>query len=379
MTIQHPASLIPFYELNWQIGEAVSEGLVNRQSKSFGFGKWINLYCYSKECVYSKSWTEITKICRGLITSPDERRVVAFSFPKFFNYGEINAEFPNEPYKIYDKLDGSLIIAYWYSNKWNFATKGSFNSIQAIEAEGLALSNKNYFENMTPGYTYLFEYVGPRNKIVVKYPENKLILLGIYDSSGIEIDIETSSLPKANLYSHSDLNKLLQDSKFWPHQEEGRVIKFESGYRLKIKGDDYKRIHAALNRLTPLHVWELMAENNEKAQEFKKLLPEEFWNDFDSIYAILNNYLNSAINITYKNYLLYKEYTDKDLGLILHTFEPLVAKLAFVWRKFNGSKETLLSNPKARLAIFNSFRPKNNVLIGYEPSFGLKTIQEEDV
>ena len=37
-----------------------------------------------------------------------------------------------------------------------------------------------------PGWTYLAEYVGPDNRIVVSYPTSLLIYLSAYDEAGVE-------------------------------------------------------------------------------------------------------------------------------------------------------------------------------------------------
>ncbi len=96
------------------------------------------IYNYSRTCQYENKWDEITKSCRGLILDQDGN-VVAKGFDKFFNIEEHNLEnIPNEPFEVFEKLDGSLGILFWYQGKWILATKGSFVSEQAMRGrEGL--------------------------------------------------------------------------------------------------------------------------------------------------------------------------------------------------------------------------------------------------
>ena len=63
--------------------------------------------------------------CRGLIlNSKKDFEVVSFPYVKFFNYCEGNAakiDWENEP-RVYEKIDGSLMILYFYNNEWNVST-----------------------------------------------------------------------------------------------------------------------------------------------------------------------------------------------------------------------------------------------------------------
>ena len=95
----------------------------------------ISIYNYSRTCQYENKWDEITKACRGLILD-QEGNVVAKGFDKFFNIEEHKPEeIPNEPFEVFEKLDGSLGILFWYQGKWILATKGSFTSDQAVRAK----------------------------------------------------------------------------------------------------------------------------------------------------------------------------------------------------------------------------------------------------
>ena len=92
----------------------------------------ISIYNYSRTCQYENKWDEITKMCRGLILD-QEGNVIAKGFNKFFNMEEHQPEeIPNEPFEVFEKLDGSLGILFWYQGKWILATKGSFTSDQSI-------------------------------------------------------------------------------------------------------------------------------------------------------------------------------------------------------------------------------------------------------
>jgi RNA ligase len=43
-----------------------------------------------------------------------------------------------------------------------------------------------------------------------------------------------------------------------PRDREGFVVRFASGLRIKLKGEQYCRIHKLISRCTPLALWDAM-------------------------------------------------------------------------------------------------------------------------
>lgn len=121
----------------------------------------LTIWNYSPKVQYDRLWDEITLQCRGLVTN-SEGKVVARPFQKFFNYEEYleNAPhmIPNEPFEVFDKMDGSLGILFNYNGEWIIATRGSFTSDQAIKAKEM-LDEKYPTENLDKNNTYLFEII----------------------------------------------------------------------------------------------------------------------------------------------------------------------------------------------------------------------------
>ena len=119
---------------------------------------------YTPDVQYDRLWDEhpLLKQCRGLIVDEDGA-VIARPFPKFFNYEE-HLEFddlediPNEPFEVYEKMDGSLGIVFHYRGKWRVATRGSFHSDQADYAMENLLP-KYDISNLDKSKTYLFEII----------------------------------------------------------------------------------------------------------------------------------------------------------------------------------------------------------------------------
>ena len=71
------------------------------------------IYNYSAKAQYERMWNEWTLACRGLIMNGNHE-VVARPFKKFFNLGEVeNQWIPDEPFEVYEKMDGSgHIVAF---------------------------------------------------------------------------------------------------------------------------------------------------------------------------------------------------------------------------------------------------------------------------
>jgi RNA ligase len=82
--------------------------------------------------------------------------VVARPFKKFFNIEE-GKHTPTSEFEVFDKMDGSCIILFYYNNEWIFATRGSFTSAQAIKAK--ELSFKYPLDELDKNNTYVFEII----------------------------------------------------------------------------------------------------------------------------------------------------------------------------------------------------------------------------
>lgn len=141
------------------------------------------IYNYTEKCQYERKWNEHTLSHRWLIKD-ESWNIVARSFPKFFNYEELSGKMKRkilwniETFKVAEKLDGSLLIVFFYDWQWHTATKWSFESEQSIK--GLELA-QDLLENMDEAYTYLFEVIYPENKIVVEYKWERLVFLARVD------------------------------------------------------------------------------------------------------------------------------------------------------------------------------------------------------
>jgi RNA ligase len=362
---KHPAHELDYDTLLGGLNEAVASGQVYERRDGD-----LSLYCYTRAAVYDQSWTPFTVMSRGLILDRAARRIAATPFPKFFNLGEDGRQAPSPDFEAYEKLDGSLIIAFWHGNGWRTATKGDFHSDQAKAAQTLLP-----FDKMVPGTTYLTELIGPSNKIVVRYPADECRLIGAYGPDGREFlraeleALELGGLKLAKTYQCNSLAELVAQTATLPLAEEGYVLRFPDGTRLKLKGNEYRRVHALISRLSPLSVWEAVAAGDTDAM--RRELPEEFWGDFDAMHAILQGQADALLAQIKAEAAKWAGASDKEVGLALKTI-PEPAR-AFIFAHRSGQ----LTAGKSRQAFYRSIRPTGNELAGYSPSYTMRRAAEE--
>lgn len=249
---------------------------------------WI--YNYTKRCQYDQSWDEITVQCRGLILDA-EGKVVAKPFKKFFNYEEYlreNKEIPHESFEVYEKYDGSLGILYWVEGEPRLATRGSFVSEQAIKGTEI-LNQKFKSYPFDKKYTYLFEIIYPENRIVLDYKGKKdLILLAVIETdTGKELPLQNfSDLGIAKKYDGiKDISILRENQEL---NREGYVIRFSSGLRLKLKFEDYVRLHKLITQTNSKMIWEHLKDNR-PIDELIERVPDEFFKWVKRIIEDLKN------------------------------------------------------------------------------------------
>ena len=270
------------------------------------------IWNYSQTTQYEGKWDEVTMMCRGLVTDT-EGNIMARPFKKFFNMEE-GKHTPTEEFDVYEKMDGSLIIVFWYDGGWVVASRGSFISEQAIGASKIFFEELDH--NFSIGITYLFEFTAPWNRIVVDYGEKpNLTLLG-----AIRTDDETEAtweqlkmigdgancdvVKKYNgISDYSTLKGMIDDN------AEGFVIRFSNGDRMKIKGVEYLRLHKIMTEVSTKSVWEILS-NGGSMEDLLKDVPDEFYTKIKEY----ENELVSQFNILKREYE-YIFMTFQSLGL----------------------------------------------------------------
>ncbi|MEU8543953.1 T4 RnlA family RNA ligase [Streptomyces sp. NPDC048717] len=235
----------------------------------------LSLYTYTRICQFEGVWNRVTSRCRGLVADDRTGRIVALPLPKFFNVSEHSLgrpyapPLPDEPFEVYEKVDGSLGVVFHYDGRWLVATRGSFVSVQAAWAQRRLDAADT--AALVPGVTYLAEIVHPANRIVVDYGERRdLVLLAAFGTDGTEIPLAEAARdwrpvgPVVTVHPPLPLDELLKltESSTLPDgrpatgtDAEGFVLRFASGLRAKAKIAEYVRLHRILTGVTARDIW----------------------------------------------------------------------------------------------------------------------------
>ncbi|GAQ80179.1 hypothetical protein KFL_000480200 [Klebsormidium nitens] len=201
---------------------------------------------------------------RGIILEKETNRVVCRPFDKFFNAGEPDQK--RDPLdwataRVYEKLDGSLMKAYFYKGAWRVATN---RTVDASDAKIHMASSDRTFRDvfdetwpqfpagLHPDYTYMFELCHPETRVVVPHAQGRLVYLGArHMPTHREVFPEDLPVPGLDLPQRFDIaseEDCLALAAKLPFSEEGFVAVDSMFRRAKIKSPAYLWLaHAGSN------------------------------------------------------------------------------------------------------------------------------------
>lgn len=305
---------------------------------------------YTDQTVYDKHWNEITMNCRGLILNEKTGEILARPFGKFFNYTEnldYEKDIPFEEAPEFTiKQDGSLGICYRLNGEIHWSTRGSFVSEQAKIAN--KIWREKYRNVIIPNeITLLVEIIAPETKVVVDYGEmSDLVIIGAinrfsgYDFSYQELlELGDNLGMKITKQEILTLERALELQKTIDHNNEGWVLRWKNGKRLKIKGVNYMDVHRIMYGLSDKKKVEHWKEN--KIGELISKVPEEFREEievfkskFDRVFKEIKN------NVDDYTAIVLKDFSDKkEMALYINENVPVEYR-GFVFGKINNKKET---------------------------------------
>lgn len=232
----------------------------------------------------------IRRECRGLLFYPDGR-IMSRRLHKFFNVNERDETAAHlvdlsQPHVILEKLDGSMITPVYTDAGVRWGTKMGITDV-STGAETFVAERPQYQRLaehcLEAGQTPIFEWCSRRQRIVVDYPEDRLVLIAMRDNItgdylaypylefiGQQYDIE---VVKTYAGTTANMQHLIDETRA-TEGAEGWIIRFDDGHMLKIKGEWYLRIHKAKDAL--LHeknVVDLLV--SEKVDDVKAFLLDE--------------------------------------------------------------------------------------------------------
>jgi RNA ligase len=301
--------------------------------------------------------------CRGLIFDTETGKLISRPYHKFFNVGEreetaINKVNLYEPHVVLEKLDGSMIRPIPTKEGFRLATKAGVTDV-AMNAEVFIADKPEYAKfirsSIACGMTPIFEWVSRKNRIVVDYPEDNLILTAVRDNlSGTylhhSVIVETGknyNIPVVKAVDGlaiQDINLFVKQVREWD-DGEGIVLRFNSGHMVKVKADDYVLRHKskdsisqeknvlqtilndAVDDLVPL----LIPEDAERVKEFQNA----FW----------ASVMDLCIDIDHLFQMGVKKYPDKKdfaVEFVQKEILPMFAPIMYAMKNGKGSRAAIV-------------------------------------
>ena len=290
--------------------------------------KDLTIWNYSRQTQWEDHWTPITLMCRGLVTN-SQGDIVSRCLKKFHNWEQlvsINYPIPNEPFELFEKMDGQLGLLFWYEDEWIFASRGSFTSMYAARAKELL--EKYQYKVLAKDCTYIFEIIFKEGRIVCHYDYEGLVLLARIDIiSGIErpvhnIGFEELDFQVVKKYDGVEDFASIKDR--IKDDAEGYVIKFQSGFRMKIKGEEYCRLHSIITKISSRDIWTYLKDGL-PMDELLENVPDEFdtW-VHEQIDSMTKQYqmIDMRVSHTYMSEIDTEEITcRKDIAMKILTYD----------------------------------------------------------
>ena len=257
-------------------------------------GEFPNLVHLKYDQINSPMGEPVVQECRGLILDEaDDWRVVSYPFRKFFNHGEGHAaQIDWATAEVQEKLDGSLMVLYWYAGEWRVASSGT------PDASGPVWGHMGTFADlfweawramgwclpMTPAgplhrRCFMFEMMTPFNRVVVPHDRHKLVLIGCRDlfEGFAESDPKRWAIAFAwesvRSYPLQTIDDVLKAAAaLSPAEGEGYVVVDAAFNRVKVKSPAYVALAHAKDGCGPSKLLDLIRAN--ESAEFLSYFPE---------------------------------------------------------------------------------------------------------
>jgi RNA ligase len=270
--------------------------------------------------------SSIRRECRGLIFDK-EGKLISRPYHKFFNAGEkeetqIHKINLYEPHVVLEKLDGSMIRPIPTPDGFVLATKAGITDISQ-QAEEFIADKPEYTEfirsSIACGLTPIFEWCSRKNRIVIDYPQDQLILTAVRDTlSGTYVNypliVETGKnygipvVKAVDGLSVQNIELFVKQVREWD-DGEGIVLRFDTGHMIKVKADDYIRKHKSKDMISQeKNIIDIVINDN--VDDIIPLLDENDANrlkDFHRAFWMSVDDVHMALEDIYKHGEVYKD------------------------------------------------------------------------
>lgn len=336
-------------------------------------------YVVSKEDTFLDENIETAAMlreCRGIVFDKSGK-IISRRLHKFFNINEKEETQSSkidltQPHIVLDKLDGSMITPIITPDGFRLGTRMGITDV-AIQAENFISENPKYVEffgicqdmDITP----IFEWCSQKQRIVLKYDEDNLILTAIrHNITGQYFKYQLmkefgqkNNIPVVKAYeSVKDINEFIEKTKSMI-DIEGFIIRFDDGHMLKLKCDDYVMKH----------------RSNDAVQNARHIVQSILDNTIDDLKAhVLPEQLNKIKNIEIELWQKIYSICDK----LKFDFD-LAYKNSNGDRKTFAIKDSKNYDPFTRGAIYYQWDNKNvlDYVINYVKDNSTKDIKFKEL
>ncbi|MEM7039532.1 MAG: hypothetical protein AAF570_21335, partial [Bacteroidota bacterium] len=127
-----------------------------------------------------------------------------------------------------------------------------------------------------------------------------LVLLGmIHTKTGDELPLEDIGMPMVKRYD--GIEDLAAIREIQEENREGFVIRFEDGLRVKVKFEEYVRLHRIIAGITARVIWEYMKEGA-AMEALLEQVPDEFYKWVKAVQADLRSEYNAIDELCQKEH-----------------------------------------------------------------------------
>lgn len=239
-------------------------------------------------------WNAQNIIYRASMWDKETLLPVSLGFKKFFNWTERDDLIPppssTSNVRLIEKIDGSCLIFSKFQDKFIIRTRGSFSVFDLDNGhEVYQLLNKypNITKRMMDGFSYLFEWVTPTQRIVIDYGnEPDLYLIGCIDHENYRM-LEQAELnklashmnvPRPKYFQFNTLEEMLATTDALVGQE-GICAYYNYGQSIKkVKSAWYLSLHRMKDKVHLItHVVDIFfIAGMPKYQEFYQYIHDTF-------------------------------------------------------------------------------------------------------
>ena len=249
---------------------------------------------------------------RGIIFDSETGEILRRPFHKFFNVNEREETQDHivdlsRDHRILEKLDGSMIAPFVVNGEMIWGTKMGATDVAKPVKE--FVKNNPVYQYIAKkwielGWTPIFEWCSRKQRIVLDYKEDQLILTAIRNMKTGEYcfypymknHAAAIDIPVVRAFDMHAMNDMKAFLEYVRDLEdlEGFVVRFDDGHMLKLKCHWYLQIHKAKEAiLQDRNIVEIIL--NEKLDDVKAHLPAEDRDRLTQFESELNRKINTTI------------------------------------------------------------------------------------